>query len=179
MVPSTLGNRAVERTGRVTTERKRMMLTLLEQFEERFIPEPNSGCWLWLMKLTSFGYGQIKVRGKPSRAHRISYELYRGPIPDDLGLDHLCRIKSCVNPFHLEPVPQKTNVLRGIGLTSINAKKTHCIHGHAFDEQNTRLKRWRNFTMRVCRECNRLKSRKYRLERRMDTLRRRGFYDAE
>lgn len=76
------------------------------------VPEPNSGCWLWLGRVnesSNNGYGYYG----PSLAHVISYVAFRGCIPDDFELDHLCRVRSCVNPWHLELVTKVVNILRG------------------------------------------------------------------
>jgi HNH endonuclease len=123
-------------------------------------PKPNSpesfyskvrisaGCWQWL----AGGDGRYghKWNGKRTvAAHRFSYERFFGPIPDGLTLDHLCRVTSCVNPSHLEPVDEKTNILRGFGLAGVNSRKTHCKNGHAFDTANT----WTDGTRRCCRAC--------------------------
>lgn len=101
----------------------------------------TKGCWRWTGYLLPNGYGLIGRRQiKGSRlAHRWFYELLIGPIPEGLQLDHLCRNRSCVNPAHLEPVTHKVNGLRGVGPPALNARKTHCIHGHLFDAENTHL----------------------------------------
>ena len=81
-----------------------------------FEPEPNTGCWIWTGATLNEGYGKIGVgrRGEGHRlAHRIMYELLRGPIPDGKELDHLCRFPRCINPWHLEPVTRSENQLRG------------------------------------------------------------------
>lgn len=107
---------------------------LRERFEEKYMPEPNSGCWLWTGTMNDHGYGLIYVgMGKEVRAHRFSYELHKGPIPADLELDHLCRVRSCVNPDHLEPVTHAENTRRG-NAGAHNSKRTHCIRNHAFAE---------------------------------------------
>lgn len=94
-------------------------------------------CWPWL-GMTRRGYGRFYVaKGALRSAHRISYELLVGPIPEGLELDHLCRNHSCVNPAHLEPVTHRENVLRGEGLAAKCAVKTHCSKGHPYDEANT------------------------------------------
>ena len=111
-----------------------------------------SGCWLWTGRLDPKGYGTVHVFGKSQRAHRVVYELFVGPIPDGLELDHLCRVRHCVNPDHLEPVDHKTNVLRGDGWGAKNARKTHCVNGHEFTDENTRL---RIDGSRDCRACAR------------------------
>ena len=117
------------------------MITL-EKFEQKYTPEPNSGCWLWTAGVSPLGYGQCSDGPYGERrtqyAHRVAYELFKGPIPAGIGLDHLCRVRSCVNPDHLEPVSQRTNLMRGRTLAARFAAQTHCVHGHPFDETNTR-----------------------------------------
>ena len=117
----------------------------------------QSGCWEWVGSRTLDGYGQTMIgsRRDGSRCHvlihRWVYENLIGPFPPDLESDHLCRNRVCANPVHIEPVTSRENVLRGNGHTAINARKTHCIHGHAFDEGNT----WRLDGRRHCRTCDR------------------------
>lgn len=129
---------------------------LAERLERHYVPEPNSGCWLWLSSVTGPGYGQISDparRGRPLLAHRVSYELHVGAVPDGLDLDHLCRVRSCVNPRHLEPVSRRENLRRGATLTAKNIAATHCPRGHSYTEENTLRT---NRGARSCRECNRL-----------------------
>jgi endogenous inhibitor of DNA gyrase (YacG/DUF329 family) len=73
----------------------------------------GSDCWLWTGS-TRGGYGRFKIATVTQEAHRASYELYVGPIPDGLQLDHLCRNRSCINPAHLEPVTCAENIRRGL-----------------------------------------------------------------
>lgn len=95
-------------------------------------------CWLWMLCDQS-EYGMFYHTGSTVRAHRFSYELMHGPIPEPLVIDHLCRVKSCVNPKHLEAVTTKVNVLRGISFSAQNAKKISCPKGHLY----TKTKTWR------------------------------------
>src|SRR5690349_14827083 len=108
------------------------------RFWEKIAPEPNSGCWLWVGAVNDRGYGQISNEA-PSRkkiyAHRFSYELHKGPIQSGLDLDHLCRVRCCVNPDHLEPVTRLENVRRGDDGAK-NRGKTHCPQGHPYSGHN-------------------------------------------
>lgn len=136
-------------------------MTEIERFNQYVMPEPLSGCWLWTACEDEKGYGQFTKDGrKQCGAHRFSYIYYRGEIPPGMTLDHLCRVRCCVNPDHLEVVTRGENVLRGIGITAQNAKKTHCNKGHQFDEKNTYLFQGK----RLCKRCRyfwRLKYPKY------------------
>lgn len=123
----------------------------------------ESGCWQWTAA-THHGYGRFGVRAGLDfwpvvPAHRASYVLLHGPIPCGLVLDHLCRNRGCVNPDHLEPVTHQINILRGNGAPARHATKTHCIHGHPFDEANTYIKANGG---RDCRTCNRERVRELR-----------------
>lgn len=108
-------------------------------------------CWLWTGSTNSHGYGLIKVNGRSLLAHRATYELMHGPIQPSVEPDHLCRVRSCVRPDHLELLTHRENVLRGMGPTAQHARQTHCLRGHPFSETNTYL--WR--TSRHCRACKR------------------------
>lgn len=114
--------------------------------------EKTDTCWLWTAHMARDGYGQFWAGKKLVRAHRYAYELLIGPIPKGLTLDHLCRIRHCVNPADLEPVTHRENILRGEGWSGLKARQTECIHGHPFDEANTYR---RPTTGRQCRACNR------------------------
>ncbi len=126
-------------------------MPIIERFWEKIEPVPFSGCWIWVASLDGKGYGKINIGGVITAAHRFSYTHYIGIIPDGLELDHKCRVRSCVNPDHLEPVTHAENVLRGFGPSAANAKKTHCSRGHPYDEKNTYF--WKTAGHRQCRVC--------------------------
>lgn len=108
----------------------------LESIVARSIPVPESGCWLWLGGGTANGYGRVSYHGKIVSAHRIVYELSVRPIPQGMQTDHLCRVRCCINPSHIEIVTPRENTLRGFGPTAINARRTHCMHGHKLTGYN-------------------------------------------
>ena len=120
----------------------------------------TGSCWNWIGSLNPKGYGQYYDGVKPIKAHRFSYELFKGKIPEGLQLDHLCRNRKCVNPNHLEIVTNKENVLRGVGMSAANSRKTHCSKGHAFTLENTYNYR----KTRACKKCRYEYGKKWRLK---------------
>jgi hypothetical protein len=134
---------------------------LVDRFWEKVdkngpIPEyrPELGpCWIWTAYKSNEGYGQISgERRKPRHiyVHRFSYELLNGPILEGLTLDHLCRVRCCVNPGHLEPVTNRENILRGTAPSANQSRQTHCVNGHLFDDKNTYLIKGH----RICKLCS-------------------------
>jgi hypothetical protein len=138
------------------------MATTLERFITKVdvhspVPDyaPELGqCHWWTAYINADGYGQLGIDGKKIYAHRWAYEHYVGPIPEGMHIDHLCRVRHCVRPSHLEPVTQKENILRGEGLCAKNAVKTHCPQGHEYAGENLYLYR----RYKRCRACHRAES---------------------
>ncbi|MES2211457.1 MAG: HNH endonuclease signature motif containing protein [Chloroflexota bacterium] len=120
------------RIGTIKVERERDPVKRLWSYVRK-----TRSCWLWTGTVTWRGYGQLYIYGRFQQAHRAVYEEVRGPIPDGLHLDHLCRNRACVRPDHLEPVTAGENLRRGFGASGINGRKTHCINGHEFTTENT------------------------------------------
>lgn len=137
----------------------------------------GESCWEWQATVSPYGYGKFGVKDSRWRmvpAHRFSYELFVGPIPEGLHLDHLCRNRVCVRPNHLEPVTCKENIHRGIG----HGHETHCPKGHPYDEANTY---WRTDGRhgRHCRRCSyEMVTRRLAVDRVAINARRRARYNA-
>lgn len=112
----------------------------------------DNGCWMWKAAIFKMsGYGALEMGGSTRCAHRVVYELLRGPVPSGLQLDHLCRKRYCVNPAHLEAVTAKVNVNRG---RRYNSEKTCCRNGHPYNEANTYWRPLRDEKVgRGCRIC--------------------------
>ncbi len=108
-------------------------------------------CWLRTIS-NKGGYSRFKINGKKIQAHVFSFVLAGGVIPLGFQLDHLCRVRNCVRPSHLEAVTCKQNILRGIGNAAINARKTQCKRGHPLNETNTIFLKDGS---RECRKCRR------------------------
>lgn len=119
----------------------------------------GAGCWRWTGYLERAGYGSLKLTGWKSKqwAHRLAYELFRGPVPDGLVLDHTCRNRWCVNPAHLTPVTRGENVLRGDGPTAWNLRVATCPQGHLYRGANLFIDKRGS---RRCRECARQRYRR-------------------
>lgn len=132
-------------------------MKLIEDLPVRLSSKINvqtDGCWLWTAYCAPNGYGICWLNAPGKLAHRVVYQLLVGPIPPGLDIDHLCRVRNCVNPHHLEPVTRRENLRRGVGVSSA---MTHCRRGHPFDEDNTY---WIDATRRQCRACKRERQRR-------------------
>lgn len=121
-------------------------------------PEPQSGCWIWMGSRNKGGYGKIYYKHHYWMAHRLVYTLVTENHPGDLDLDHLCRVRACVNPKHLEPVTRSENLKRGL-----QGSVQQCPYGHNYDEKNT----YHHNGHRYCRACHRKAESRRRSESRI------------
>lgn len=128
--------------------------------EERFWRMVNKGgpipnhrpelgaCWLWTGTTIKGGYGRFTSGGHKILAHRFAYELLVGPVPGGFELDHLCRVPSCANTTHVEPVSHQVNCQRGSG----SKRKVSCLRGHQFNAENTYLTPGGRRQCRTCKQ---------------------------
>lgn len=119
--------------------------------------DATGDCHLWIAGIGSQGYGKVWFDGRNELAHRVAYVAHHGAdIPGGNEIDHLCRVRHCVNPEHLEAVTQHINMLRGESKQAINARKDECDNSHRFDALNTGVQGpgWRR-----CIACERQRSR--------------------
>jgi len=131
--------------GTCTKERRN-----LNRFHKRISPEPMSGCWLWVGGSQRMGYGAFYLNGRMQPAHRVSYEMNNGPIPDGYHVHHMCGVTCCVNPIHLELLTMKQHVaITHNVLRERAAKEVFCPKGHHYDKTSP------SGLTRVCTECQR------------------------
>ncbi len=136
-----------------------------ERIVARFWPKVNkdgpvhpvlgTACWLWAAGLGAGGYGKTTLRHKTLLAHRVAYELERGPIPPGLMLDHLCRVRRCVRPDHLEPVTARENTARSETPGAAMIRTGVCQRGHNVEETGVSIN---THGERQCRACKNAKS---------------------
>lgn len=135
---------------------------LAERFWEKVERGNPDECWLWT-GVVHATYGRFWLDGNANiGAHRMAYKLMVGPIPEGLHLDHLCKVRLCCNPAHLEPVTQAENNRRAY------ASKTHCPHGHPYDEANTYIDTRGHRNCRTCRNAASRRSQQRQAARRRD-----------
>lgn len=133
-----------------------------DRFTEKYRVDP-SGCWIWTGAIGAEGYGRFGYPSRQTRlAHRVAHVLFIGPIPDGYQVDHICAVKACVNPDHLEAVTPLVNTRRALPWVNGQARRTHCPQGHEYTEENTRLsfqlgRNGRPRRNRHCRTCDALR----------------------
>ncbi len=132
----------------------------LAVFDASYEIDSKSGCWLWRGRMTPNGYGKFYANGRNQVAHRYSWQRQHGPIPDGVQMDHVCRVRNCVNPSHLRMTDVRGNLFAPgtEAPAAINAAKTHCLRGHAFTPENTLVQKGK----RQCRSCRFIRGRSKR-----------------
>lgn len=136
--------------------------TPFERVKRHTVVNPETGCWEKHGWVNNAGYGQVRIGKKFYLMHRLAWEGVNGPIPAGLTIDHLCRNRCCSNPDHLEAVTHRENLMRSpTQITAVHARKTHCIRGHEFTPENTKIRASKNGAPgRVCIACEKQKGRK-------------------
>lgn len=127
------------------------LIELKKRLDGKYRKDAVTGCWLWLGRPNRDGYGTLKIDGKAERAHVVSFVVYKGDVPAGLEIDHLCCVRACIAPYHLEAVTHKENVLRGNSPAALNARKVACKRGHVFTDENTYLKKDGGRQCQTCR----------------------------
>lgn len=146
----------------------RVAMTPAQQLEHirNRVRTNEQGCWLWMMACSPMGYGFVSWQGRPRLVHRVVYENLKGPIPEGLQLDHLCRQPACCNPKHLEPVTNRENTLRGLRPN----RSGKCPQGHEVTEETgywtkpTKSRPNSTLRCRVCRNQSAIRSRRAQRE---------------
>ena len=123
-------------------------LTASERIDRATVTDEN-GCWIWQRYLNPDGYGKIRFEKVEWLTHRLSYTVHVGPIPEGLVIDHLCSVRSCCNPAHLEATDNGTNLQRGSHPNHVAARNQTCTKGHPITEDSPT----RSDGRRRCRVC--------------------------
>lgn len=126
-----------------------MRFTVQERFDVKYLKMAD-GCWHWIAQIAPNGYGRLQMGTKAEYAHRVSYTLHKGEIPEGMHVHHVCEVRQCVNPDHLQAITPRANLMASDTNARRNARKTHCLNGHSLEDA------WvRDNGARSCRQCNR------------------------
>lgn len=144
--------RLARRRGEITAESD------IDRFHRYVVVDDITECALWVGARHTGGYGVMVHNGRMVRAHRFSYEHFVGEIPEGMVIDHLCRVRPCVNPHHLRVVTRAENTFApgSLSISKFHREKTHCLNGHELTPDNT----YRPPSgARLCRICKRRRDR--------------------
>lgn len=135
------------------------------RFFKKISIDSKNGCWNWMGSHDSGGYGHVVYNGKLESSHRVFYAWFKGSIPRNKGknifqLDHLCKNRKCVNPYHLELVSFKENILRGESPSAIHSKQIYCKNGHLLPKEFNYVRK-NGKRERICQICKKEYHRKY------------------
>lgn len=143
------------------------MSVVIDRLISRVVETPgplDTPCWITNCRTTKRGYAMIDQGDRSHRVHRVTYEASRGPVPQGLELDHLCRVRACCNPQHLEAVTHQENMRRAFEATGTGTYATHCLAGHEFTPATTLP----NHGGRSCRVCHWRRMKEYHARLRAD-----------
>jgi hypothetical protein len=130
----------------------------IENFKKH-IQITKEGCWEWTAKIhKNTGYGYFTVKGKTHLSHRFSYKYFKGEIPLNLCIDHICENRKCVNPEHLQAITLKQNILKGKSVCAQKAKQIYCHKNHPLSGENLYIT---PDNRRQCKTCNKIRQKKY------------------
>ena len=134
----------------------------LTRFNSLFTPVTESGCWLWMGATCPAGYGRFRYKGQSTPAYRAAYELFKSPIPKDLTVDHLCFVRSCVNPDHLQLATKQEMRAQAVqGWKKTSSEMKFCKRGHPLSDAYLNVSA--GWVQRQCRKCQALTTKRYRL----------------
>lgn len=137
-------------------------------FLRRVVFNEETFCWNFIGSKTPAGYGLITKNRRNYLTHRLTYQFFKGEIPQGLDVDHLCRNRACCNPEHLEAVTRSVNNFRGeVGKHNQNVKKTHCLRGHPLFGDNCYN---HPDGSRQCRKCSKMRDEKSRIKRKIKRM---------
>lgn len=130
--------------------------------------------WKWTGANNHRGYGRFRLSNSRRRvqAHRWAWEYFNKSIPNKLVIDHLCKVPSCVNPTHLDVVPQGENIRRGDSPAGVNSRKTHCPENHPLVGENLVWIKGKgnSLSRRRCRVCNLNATKRYQRRKKLLTF---------
>jgi hypothetical protein len=157
----TAGGRQVSLT---STKTYLLAPEIMQRVLSKVLPSNEDGCWLWGGYCSKDGYGEfsLRVKGRPNskyRAHRLVWAAYRGEPDPSLDLDHLCRIRACVNPSHLEMVTRRENLARGLTIVAPFIAQDKCSNGHPYTTETT-YRYGPQMQWRRCRTCDQATSKR-------------------
>lgn len=138
---------------------------IMQQRIKRNIAIDDNGCWIWQRRVSPNGYGLAWLstsyaKGMNTSAHRVSYLAFKGAIPEGYHIDHLCKVRACVNPEHLEAVTPRENVRRSNAKYKSLMARTHCPKGHEYTPENTYTAKTKHGGIsRSCATCSKQSSR--------------------
>ena len=162
---------AIEPRAILVSKMREDAMTSRDEWLPRFMKfvRVTDTCWLWTSANVR-GYGRFGINGRTYNAPRLIWTALLGPIASGMQIDHLCRNEACVRPSHLEVVTPRVNVRRSMNRAGVNARKTHCVHGHELSGNNLRMYTRKGSLRRECRTCMKIANRAWKQTHKEVTL---------